>query len=80
MSVTITHEFQLADIEDERLEVTVEKDGSIRLMWWEEVPRGDTGIKKVSRFLYIQRSDFENIAATVEAWDDALIRKGLSNE
>jgi hypothetical protein len=80
MSVTITHEFLLADTEDERLEVTVEKDGSIRLMWWDEVSRGDTGIKKVSRFLHIQRADFEQIAATIEYWDDAPIRKGLSNE
>jgi hypothetical protein len=76
MSVTITHEFLLEDTEDERLEVTVEKDGSIRLMWWEVAQNGN----KVSRFLSIQRADFENIAATIEYWDDAPIRKGLSNE
>jgi hypothetical protein len=76
MSVTITHEFLLADTEDERMEVTVEKNGSISLMWWEVAQNGN----KVSRFLSIQRSDFENIAATIEYWDDAPIRKGLSNE
>jgi hypothetical protein len=79
MTITLTHEFSLAEAEDERMEVTVEKDGSIRLMWWDEVPKGDTGIKRVMRNLHIQRADFEQIAATVEAWDDAPIRKGLSN-
>jgi hypothetical protein len=75
MTIGIVHEFLLADTEDERLEVTVEKDGSIRLMWWDVV----TGVKRTMRNLHIQRADFENIAATVRAWDDAPIRKGLSN-
>ena len=74
MGITITHEFTLADTEDERMEVTVEKDGSIRLMWWDDV-----GPKKTMRNLHIQRADFEQIAATVEYWDDAPIKKGLSN-
>jgi hypothetical protein len=83
VSITITHEFLLADTEDERLEVTVEKDGSIRLMWWEEALLRGVGGKsemgKTMRNLHIQRADFEQIAATVEAWDDLPIKKGLSN-
>ena len=83
MSITITHEFTLADTEDESMEVTVEKDGSIRLMWWEFVSMtvsvDGSGVKKVMRNLCLRRADFEQIAATVEAWDDLPIKKGLSN-
>jgi hypothetical protein len=75
MSITLTHEFTLAETEDELLEVTVEKDGSIRLMWWDE----GAGVKKAMRNIRFQRADFEQIAATVEYWDDAPIKKGLSN-
>lgn len=79
MSIIITHEFTLADTEDERMEVTVEKDGSIRLMWWEfvsmKVGVDGSGVKKVMRNLCLRRADFEQIAATVEYWDDAPIKK-----
>jgi hypothetical protein len=84
MSFTVTHEFLLADTEDELMEVTVEKDGSIRLMWWEEAllraGGGKSEMGKKMCNLPIQRADFEKIAATIEYWDDAPIRKGLSNE
>jgi hypothetical protein len=83
MSITLTHEFTLAETEDELLEVTVEKNGSIRLLWWEfvsvEVGVDGDCVKKKMRILYLQRADFEQIAAMVEAWDDVTIKKGLSN-
>ncbi len=79
MSISLTHEFLLADTEDERLEVNVAPDGRISLMWWEDMPMGSTGIKKQMRNLHLSRADFEQIAATVKMWDDAPIRKGLSN-
>lgn len=82
MSIAITHDFPLADAvtnENGRMEVTVEKNGSIRLMWWEFVSVDGDYVKKKMRILYLQRADFEQIAATVEAWDDLPIKKGLSN-
>jgi hypothetical protein len=84
MSIAITHDFPLADAENGRMEVTVEKNGSIRLLWWEfvsaEVGVDGDCVKKKMRILYIHRADFEQIAATVKMWDDVTIKKGLSNE
>jgi len=83
MSIAITHDFPLVDAENGRMEVTVEKNGSIRLLWWEfvsaEVGVDGDCLKKKMRILYLHRADFEQIAATVKMWDDAPIRKGLSN-
>ena len=76
MSITLTHEFTLTDLDDELLEVTVEKDGSINLMWWDDCH----AIKKAMRNIRFQRADFEQIAATVKMWDDVTTKKGLSNE
>jgi len=87
MSIAITHDFPLADAvtnENGRMEVTVEKNGSIRLLWWEfvsaEVGVDGDCVKKKMRILYLQRADFEQIAATVKMWDNVTIKKGLSNE
>ncbi len=77
MSIAITHDFPLADAENGRMEVTVEKNGSIRLMWWEFVSVDGDYVKKKMRILYLQRADFEQIAAMVEAWDDVTTKKGL---
>ena len=79
MSIAITHDFPLADAENGRMEVTVEKNGSIRLLWWEFVSVDGDYVKKKMRILYLQRADFEQIAAMVEAWDDVTTKKGLSN-
>jgi hypothetical protein len=73
MSNKLTHEFALADTEDELLEVTVEKDGSINLMFWEN----SYGFKKTMRNFHIHRADFEQIAATVKMWDDVTIEAEL---
>ena len=80
MSIALTHDFPLADAENGRMEVTVEKNGSIRLMWWEFVSVDGDYVKKKMRILYLQRADFEQIAATVKMWDNVTIKKGLSNE
>lgn len=76
MSITLTHEFTLTDLDDELLEVTVEKDGSINLMFLDN----SYGFKKVMRNFHIQRAEFEQIAATVKMWDDVTTKKGSSNE
>ena len=76
MSITLTHEFTLTDLDDELLEVTVEKDGSINLMFLDN----GYGFKKVMRNIRLQRADFEQIAATVKMWDDVTTKKGLSHE
>ncbi len=77
MSIAITHDFPLADAENGRMEVTVEKNGSIRLMWWEFVSVDGDYVKKKMRILYLQRADFEQIAATVKMWDDVTIEAEL---
>ena len=76
MSNTLTHEFTLLDIDDGSMEVTVEKDGTVRLTWWDD----SSDVKTVMRRLHIHREDFEQIAATVKMWDDVTTKKGLSNE
>lgn len=80
MSITLTHEFALLDIDDGSMEVTVEKDGSIHLLWWAFVSMEGERVKKKMCILNIQRADFEQIAATVKMWDDVTTKKGLSNE